>query len=291
MIVVSEKSALRLERKGMIGTVGFVPTMGFLHEGHLSLIKEAKKENDCVVVSIFVNPTQFGVNEDLEAYPKNIKKDLQLCEAAGVDLVWVPENENVYHTHHTTSVHVGELTSVLCGKSRPDHFDGVTTVVAKLFNLVRPDQAYFGQKDYQQLAIIRAMVRDLDMSIKIVGMPTIREVDGLAKSSRNSYLSDKERRKALALSKGLQRARRAFFAGMREANALRSMIVGTLDDAQLVIDYVEIVHPDTLISIQGQINEFGGVAAIAAFVGSTRLIDNARLDLEESNNLPFPIKK
>ena len=180
-------------------TVGFVPTMGYLHEGHKSLIDAARKENDRVVVSIFVNPMQFGPTEDLESYPRDLEKDAALCEAAGVDIIFHPEPEDMYHDPHAF-VSIDTLSDTLCGKTRPIHFKGVCTVVSKLFNIVTPDRAYFGQKDAQQLAIIRKMVKDLNFDIEIVGCPIVREEDGLAKSSRNTYLNDKERQAALSIS-------------------------------------------------------------------------------------------
>ena len=187
------------KRQGL--RVGFVPTMGYLHEGHKSLIKKASKENDKVVVSIFVNPTQFGVNEDLDSYPKDLKRDSEICQRAGANVIFNPDASEMYFDNATTFVNMNGLTGELCGKSRPVHFQGVCTVVSKLFNIVTPDRAYFGEKDAQQLAVIKRMVRDLNIDVEIIGCPIVREDDGLAKSSRNSYLSDDERIAATVLNK------------------------------------------------------------------------------------------
>lgn len=254
-------------------TVGFVPTMGYLHEGHESLIKRAARENDKVVVSIFVNPTQFGPNEDLEKYPRNLEKDSIICERAGADLIFHPEVEEMYPSGSCTSVNVTSLTSGLCGKSRPTHFSGVCTVVTKLFNIVPANNAYFGEKDAQQLAIIKKMVEDLNIDINIIGCPIIRESDGLAKSSRNIYLSQEERRAALVLSKSLKLAKNAMESGMKNANDLKRIIVETIEKEPLAnIDYVEIVDSKTLQSVDTI--EMDVLVAIAVYIGKTRLIDN-----------------
>lgn len=262
--------------------IALVPTMGFLHEGHLSLMREARRRADAggrrglVVASIFVNPTQFGPSEDLSRYPRDLEGDLAKCGEAGVDRVLAPAApELVFPPSHQTWVEVTGVSQGLCGASRPGHFRGVATVVAKLFNLTRPHVALFGAKDYQQLQVIRAMARDLSMDVEIVGMPIVREPDGLALSSRNAYLSKAERERALALSRALFAARDRASAGTRDAATLRSGIERDLALAADRIDYVEIVHPDTLAPVARA--EPGSVALVAAFVGKTRLIDNVTL--------------
>lgn len=253
-------------------TIGFVPTMGFLHEGHKSLIVRAAKENDVVVVSDFVNPTQFGPNEDFEAYPRDIKKDAQLCEEAGADLIFNPEPEEMYSSPLTT-VSVDKITKGLCGKTRPIHFDGVCTVVSKLFNIVTPDCAYFGEKDAQQLMVVKKMVRDLNFDIKIVGCPIVREADGLAKSSRNTYLNAEERCAALCLSKSLKIGRKMIEDGEKSSAAVVAAITSEIEKEPLAkIDYVEFVDIDTLEATD---NTDGGIlCAMAVYIGKTRLIDN-----------------
>lgn len=255
-------------------TVGLVPTMGYLHEGHESLIKRAVAENDCVVVSDFVNPMQFGPTEDLASYPRDLDADAKLCENAGAKIIFNPEPEEMYKDGFCSFVDMTGLTEALCGLSRPVHFRGVCTVVNKLFNIVTPDKAYFGQKDAQQLAVIKRMVKDLNMDIEIVGCPIIREADGLAKSSRNTYLSPKSRESALILSKSIFMGQKMIEDGERDAkkviNAMREMIESVpLTD----IDYVEIVDVNTMKSldvIKGEI-----LCAIAVNVGGeARLIDN-----------------
>lgn len=259
-------------------TIGFVPTMGFLHEGHLSLMRQARKENDVVVVSIFVNPTQFGPNEDLDRYPRDPEGDFAKCASVGADIVWMPTTDSMYAEDHSTTVQVRDLTEHLCGASRPGHFDGVTTIVNKLFNRIRPDRAYFGQKDYQQLAVIRRMVRDLDMPVDVIGLPIVRDADGLALSSRNKYLSAAHRQDALLLSKALTQAKVRWRQGERDADALIQGMRDTIDAGQHTrVDYIELVDADTLRSLRTTPSE-NPVAALAVFVGETRLIDNARLD-------------
>lgn len=255
-------------------TIGYVPTMGALHEGHESLIKKAIQENDKVVVSVFVNPTQFGPNEDFDSYPRDIEKDLKLCKNANVDIVFHPEPEEMYYKNQTTSVHVAHLTDVLCGAKRPGHFDGVCLVVSKFFNIVTPDKAYFGQKDAQQVAVLKRMVRDLNIDVKIVSCPIIREEDGLAKSSRNSYLSPDERRAALVLSRSLKTAKEKLDAGERNGKKLKEIITAQIIKEPLArIDYVEIMDSEDLTSINDDIQK-NVLVAIAVFIGSTRLIDN-----------------
>jgi pantoate--beta-alanine ligase len=252
--------------------IGFVPTMGYLHEGHLSLIAEAKKRSDLVVVSIFVNPVQFGPNEDFEKYPRNEARDLELCRGAGAAAVFLPPVAAMYAPDASVYVTEERLGKGLCGGRRPGHFRGVCTVVAKLFNLVLPQVAVFGQKDYQQAAVIRRLVRDLNFPIEIVVAPTLREADGLAMSSRNVYLVGDERTRALGLSRALQVASEAVAAGPCGAAALRQRMAEVLERHALTVDYVEIVDAETLEPVAEASR--GAVALIAAYCGKTRLIDN-----------------
>lgn len=253
-------------------SVGFVPTMGYLHEGHKSLVDCARKENDRVVVSIFVNPMQFGPAEDLADYPRDLEHDAQICESAGADLIFHPEPEEMYAGDFCSFVDMSVLTEGLCGKTRPVHFRGVCTVVTKLFNIVTPDRAYFGQKDGQQLAVIRRMVRDLNMDIRIVGCPIVREEDGLAKSSRNTYLSPEERKAALILS---QAVRLGSELAKTEKDA-KKVVLAMKDKIQTEplarIDYVEAV--DALSMQPVKTLEGGCMLAMAVYIGKTRLIDN-----------------
>lgn len=252
-------------------TIGFVPTMGFLHEGHKSLIVRAASENDYVVVSDFVNPTQFGPNEDFESYPRDIEKDRALCTEAGADIIFNPEPDEMYCDPLTT-VSVDKITKTLCGASRPIHFDGVATVVSKLFNIVAPDRAYFGQKDAQQLIVIKKMVKDLNFDIEIVGCPIIREEDGLAKSSRNTYLNEAERKAALCLSRALNKGRSMIEMGEKSAKTVKKAITDEINREPLSrIDYVEISDLETL---QPTDSTNGVLVAVAVYIGKTRLIDN-----------------
>ncbi len=254
-------------------SVGLVPTMGYLHEGHKSLIDRAVKENDKVVVSVFVNPTQFGPNEDFESYPRDMEKDSALCEAAGAALVFHPEPDEMYADGYSTFVDMNTLTGGLCGKTRPIHFRGVCTVVSKLFNIVTPDRAYFGQKDAQQLAVIKHMVTDLNFGIEIVGCPIIREQDGLAKSSRNTYLNADERKAATVLNKALTEGRKMIEAGEKDASKVKNVITGIIEAEPLSkIDYVEIVDWKTLEPTES--TEKSILCAVAVYIGKTRLIDN-----------------
>jgi pantoate--beta-alanine ligase len=266
--------------------VVLVPTMGYLHEGHSSLLREARRLADApsqaggrrglAVATIFVNPTQFGPNEDLARYPRDLEGDLARCAAAGIDRVLAPDDPGkIYHPAHETWVTVEKVSQGLCGASRPGHFRGVATVVAKLFNLTLPHVAIFGEKDYQQLAVLRAMVRDLSFGIEIVGMPIVRERDGLALSSRNAYLSPEERGRALSLSRALFAARDDAAAGERDAAVLRARARETLAAAGARVDYVEICHPESLAPVARV--EPGSVMLVAAFIGKTRLIDNVKL--------------
>ncbi len=268
-----------LEERDAGARLVLVPTMGFLHDGHVSLLREARRragEAGHVLVSIFVNPTQFGPNEDLSRYPRDLAGDLARCAAAGVDRVLAPSDPAlVFAPGHETWVQVERASQGLCGAARPGHFRGVATVVAKLFNLTRPHVALFGEKDYQQLAVIRAMVRDLAFAVEIVGMPIVREPDGLALSSRNAYLAPEARARALSLSRALFEARDAAARGERDAAALRARALERLAAAGVRPDYVEIVDPATLAPVARA--EQGAVMLVAAFVGPTRLIDNVRL--------------
>lgn len=257
-------------------TVGLVPTMGYLHEGHKSLMDAARKQNDRVVVSIFVNPMQFAPNEDFESYPRDLEKDAALCETAGVDLIFHPQAEEMYAQGFCSYVDMNGLTTELCGKSRPIHFRGVQTVVLKLFHIVTPDRAYFGQKDAQQLAVIRRMVKDLNVGTQIIGCPIVREPDGLAKSSRNTYLSESERQAALVLSRSLKVGRALVEAGETDASVVKDAITKEIEKEPLAkIDYVDIVDFDTITEIDKIDTKNGSVlAAIAVYIGRTRLIDN-----------------
>ncbi|WP_446899713.1 pantoate--beta-alanine ligase [Clostridium sp. LBM24168] len=254
-------------------TIGLVTTMGFLHEGHESLIKRAVSENDRVVVSIFVNPTQFGPNEDFKAYPRDIKRDEELCENAGANLIFNPESSTMYYEDASTAVNVNGLTEGLCGTRRPVHFGGVCLVVSKFFNIVTPDKAYFGEKDAQQLAVIKRMVRDLNFDIEIVGCPIVREADGLARSSRNTYLSKEERKAAVILSKSLDAAKEALNLGDRNTDNVKKVIVEKLNSEPLAkVDYVEVVDS---LNLKPVLNiDKTVLIAIAVYIGKVRLIDN-----------------
>lgn len=257
-------------------TIGFVPTMGYLHEGHLSLVRRSKKENDITVVSIFVNPTQFGPNEDYNSYPRNLNRDASLLEKEDVDYVFVPEIEQMYPKDYSTYINEEKLSRHLCGRSRPGHFRGVCTVVTKLFNIVKPNRAYFGQKDAQQFRVIRRMVRDLNMDVEVIECPIVREPDGLAMSSRNIYLSTEERNQALALNRSLKIAENLYRSGEKNTERMKEKIVQYLSSFDKIkIDYVEIVSEETLEpveKIEGKV-----IVAIAAWVGKARLIDNTIL--------------
>ncbi len=260
-------------------TIGFVPTMGYLHEGHLSLVRQARRENDVVVVSIFVNPTQFGPGEDFERYPRDLKRDMGLLEPIGVETVFVPSVEDMYPPGYRTYVEVEDITTRLCGASRPGHFRGVTTVCCKLFNIVRPHRAYFGKKDFQQYVVLRTMVADLNMDLEIVPMPIVREPGGLAMSSRNTYLNQEERKAALCLSRSLKRAQELFAQGERRARVIREEVEKMIRAEPLAnIDYVEVVDPDTFLPVEEV--EKGTLVALAVKVGPARLIDNTQLGVD-----------
>jgi pantoate--beta-alanine ligase len=257
--------------------IGFVPTMGALHDGHLSLVRRARQCCDTVVVSVFVNPTQFVAGEDYGSYPRILEADVAKCAKESVDLVFAPPADQMYGPAAATTVHVARLTEPLCGRHRPGHFDGVTTVVTKLFNIVQPDAAFFGQKDAQQAAVIRKMVVDLDIPVEVVVCPTVREPDGLAMSSRNAYLSAEQRQQALCLYRGLQGARRAIAEGRRDAAALVSQIGQTITAAgPCSIDYIEIVDPETLEPVTRVTQPV--LIAVAVRIGKARLIDNVVVD-------------
>lgn len=252
-------------------TVGLVPTMGYLHEGHGSLIERCRKENDKVVVSIFVNPTQFGENEDLGAYPRDFERDKDLCEKLGCDLIFHPEPSEMY-VDCKTYVNISGLSDHLCGKSRPVHFKGVCTVVSKLFNIVNPHKAYFGEKDAQQLAIIKKMVKDLNFDVKVVGCPIVREEDGLAKSSRNAYLSEEERKSALCLSRAIKKGQEVIRNSKEASEVVDAMKAVVNEEKGARIDYIEVVDAMTMepvSEIKGNV-----LTAMAVYIGKTRLIDN-----------------
>ncbi|MDR3598851.1 pantoate--beta-alanine ligase [Clostridium sp.] len=264
------------KREGL--SIGFVPTMGALHEGHESLVKKAAKENDKVVVSVFVNPTQFGPNEDYDSYPRDINRDLEICMGVGASLVFNPEPSEMYFESKSTSVSVSNLTSVLCGAKRPGHFDGVCLVVTKLLNIVTPDKAYFGQKDAQQVAVIKRMVKDLNIDAEIVACPIIREEDGLAKSSRNTYLSKEERQAALVLSRSLNIAKDLLINGDRNAAKIKEIIKEEINKEPLAkIDYVEIVDSESLENVDNI--DKSVLIPIAVYIGKTRLIDNFTFEM------------
>ncbi|MGI5863805.1 MAG: pantoate--beta-alanine ligase [Myxococcales bacterium] len=270
---VAEVRARVAELRKQGRSLALVPTMGFLHEGHLSLIREGRRRADVCAVSIFVNPTQFGPNEDLSRYPRDERGDVEKCEGAGATLVWAPDQPEVYPEGYQTFVEVTEMTRRWCGAARPGHFRGVTTVVSKLFNVFRPDVAIFGEKDFQQLHVVRQMARDLAFETEVVGMPIVREPDGLAMSSRNAYLSPEERQRALALSRALRTASHAHANGERSAERLIEAARAELRACDAREDYVGIVDPRTLEPVERV--EQPARMLLAAFVGKTRLIDNA----------------
>ena len=275
MDVITHLDDLRQRLGSAVHPLGLVPTMGALHEGHLSLLRLARRGCRTVVASVFVNPLQFGADEDFERYPRAMQHDLELLEAAGVDIAFTPHAVELTPPGRLTTVSVARLTDRYEGASRPGHFDGVTTIVSKLFNLVRPDRAFFGEKDFQQLAVIKRMVADLNLPITVVGGPIVRDADGLALSSRNVFLSADERRAALALPVALQAAASGWGGN---ADVARSILDRRLGDASGVrLDYAEVVNPETLVRLEGVV---GGPAQalVAAFIGDTRLIDNIRLE-------------
>ncbi|MGD8849734.1 MAG: pantoate--beta-alanine ligase [Anaerolineales bacterium] len=267
---------LRRYREELKAPFGLVPTMGYLHEGHLSLVRRARQDCASVGVSIFVNPTQFAPSEDLDSYPRDLERDLQMLEQEGVDLVWTPNEEDVYPTGAQTWVEVEQITKELEGARRPGHFRGVTTVVAKLFNAFQPHKAFFGQKDAQQAVVIQRMVSDLLFPIDIVVCPIVREPDGLAMSSRNTYLDAAQRRAATALSRALRGAENAFEHGEVKAQALRQIMLDVLkDEPQAEVQYVSVADPVTLKELEGEVEN--ALLSMAVYVGKTRLIDNVVL--------------
>ena len=284
MIVLSKiaevRNALRQARRAD-KRIGFVPTMGYLHEGHLQLVKTAREQCDYVVMSIFVNPLQFGPNEDFQRYPRDLERDRRRAEAAGVDLLFAPAVEEMYPDKVLTRVTVAQVSEPLCGRTRPGHFDGVATVVTKLFQIVQPDAAFFGQKDAQQLAVIQQVVKDLSIPVEIVPCPTVREPDGLAMSSRNVYLSPEERTQATVLYRSLQLARRLLAAGERRASAIRAEMVRLIEAEPLArIEYVEVVHFPQLTEATTLAAGDQLLIAVAVRFGQTRLIDNLIITLD-----------
>lgn len=279
MQVVQTPAELRIARASLSGTLGLVPTMGALHAGHLALVARAGVENDCVAASIFVNPTQFGPHEDLATYPQPRERDLALLREHAVDLVWTPTPADVYPPGFQTWIDVGEVSRPLEGAHRPGHFRGVATVVAKLFNAFTPDRAYFGQKDAQQLAVIRRMARDLNFPLEIVACPTVREPDGLAMSSRNSYLNPEQRAAATVLYRALSAARSQVESGERDGAVLRAAMQTVLDQEPLAqTDYVSVADPETLQELARV--EDGALLSLAVRIGQVRLIDNLLLGAE-----------
>ena len=276
MEVLLTVAEVRAARRSAAGSVGLVPTMGALHEGHLSLVREARKANDAVFVSIFVNPTQFGPNEDFASYPRDLDRDLELLGEEGVDFVFTPSAAEIYPESFDTWVEVRRVTERLEGASRPGHFIGVATIVLKLLNIVQPSRAYFGRKDAQQLVVVRKLVRDLDLDVEIVPVDTVREPDGLAMSSRNAYLNADERKAAVVLWKALTLAREMWTRGTRDAEAFRSRMRELIEEEQLArIDYVSVADPETLQEldrVQGK-----ALVSLAVKIGRTRLIDNVTL--------------
>ena len=272
-----QRRIIKAGEKGQ--SVGLVPTMGFLHEGHLSLVRTSREENDLTVVSIFVNPIQFAPSEDLDRYPRDLDRDFSLLEQEGVDLLFLPESRDMYAADHSVFVDETELSLNLCGASRPGHFRGVCTVVLKLFNIVGPHRAYFGQKDYQQLKVIERMVRDLNIPVEICACPIVREPDGLARSSRNSYLSPEEHQAALLLSSSLGSARSAVEQGERDVASLKALIENLLRQNPLnEPEYIEIRDPENLAPVE--LLQSSALLALAVRVGKTRLIDNCILEVQ-----------
>jgi pantoate--beta-alanine ligase len=281
---VAQATAASLAAKRSGKVIGLVPTMGALHDGHRALLKRARDDCDWVVASIFVNPTQFGEGEDLEKYPRTLDADLEICDEDGVDLCFAPSADEMYLPDHTSWVEVGGLTQKMEGLARPGHFRGVTTVVAKLLSIFRPDRAYFGRKDLQQVAVVERMVRDLNMGAEIVRVPTVRDEDGLAVSSRNSYLSADERRAALSLHEALAGFEEGVRRGERDVDVLlEEMAERVIAEPLATLDYVSLVDPRTLEDVRGIEGEVA--AAVAAWVGETRLIDNTIVKVEDRKNV------
>ena len=276
---IEEMQSIAVAARQAGKTIALVPTMGYLHAGHASLLTEGRKRSDILVASIFVNPTQFGAGEDFNTYPRDLERDMRIAEATGVDYIFAPKASDMYPAGYQTYVNVEELTLPLCGASRPGHFRGVTTVVAKLFNIVMPHLALFGKKDFQQLTVIRRMAADLNMGMQIVGMPIVREADGLAMSSRNAYLSPAERESALCLSRALHSVQGAYCSGERSVETLRKLALGIINaEPSAAIDYVEFYHEATLTEVEQADDRT--LVALAVRIGKTRLIDNCVLGEE-----------
>lgn len=287
-IVATTEGLREAIRESVAHTVGFVPTMGYLHSGHTTLFDRAGEENDLTVASIFVNPIQFGPGEDFEVYPRDPDGDAEKCRAHGVDLLFMPTVAQVYPNGHATTVTVDHLTTELCGRFRPGHFAGVATVVAKLFCMVGPQRAYFGEKDFQQLAVIRRMAFDLNIPVEVIGVPTVREEDGLARSSRNLYLSPHERQVALSLATALRATRAAHRAGERSASALCNLLAAELTrHPEVALQYAELADPGSLRLLRGATlgSDQHARAIIALQLGRTRLIDNAAIDHDDPSFL------
>jgi len=281
MEIVTTLEELRAAKKNMKGIVGLVPTMGFLHAGHASLVKRAREECDHVVVSIFVNPTQFAPNEDFAAYPRDLDRDAALLKEAGADLIFSPKDEVMYPEGYQTYITVEEVTKVLEGAMRPAHFRGVTTVVAKLFNAVQPDKAYFGQKDAQQVAVLSRMVKDLNYNLEMVVCPIVREKDGLALSSRNTYLDESQRKAALVLSRSLRKARSVYAAGEHSTRAIRAAMDEVFaGEPAAKVQYISLADTVTLQEIDHI--EAGALVSMAVYMGKTRLIDNTILGIPDA---------
>ena len=270
---IKEMKELSSQARAAGKTIAFVPTMGFFHEGHLSLMREGRRRGDFLIISLFVNPTQFGPHEDFKNYPRDFERDSKMAREVGTDILFAPEPGEMYPPDHQTIVRVQKVTENLCGRSRPTHFQGVTTVVLMLFEIVMPHVAIFGEKDYQQLVTVQQMVRDLHMSLEVIGMPTVREADGLAMSSRNTYLLPEERKAALSLYRSLQKAKELLQKGEQEADRILQEVKGILQSEPLVkIDYAQICDALTLRDVDRI--ERDVVIALAAYLGKTRLIDN-----------------
>lgn len=278
---IDDLRAVVKAQKRVGNTIGFVPTMGYLHEGHLSLIRASARENDFTIMSIFVNPIQFGANEDFEKYPRDMDRDFQMAEKAGVDVVFTPEAAEMYPEGFNTYVNVQGITDILCGKSRPGHFKGVATVVTKFFNIVEPDKAYFGQKDAQQVVVIKKMARELNMNIEIISCPIVREKDGLAMSSRNIYLNAEERKAALVLSKSLLKVEGMVRNGERSKEKVLGFIIKEImSEKAAEIEYVEILDADSLENVKRLEGKL--LIALAVRFGKTRLIDNSVININRS---------
>ena len=276
MQTASSIAQMRALRKELKGSTGFVPTMGYLHEGHLSLVREARRNNDHIIVSIFVNPTQFGPSEDFTTYPRNTQRDLEMLKQERTDIVFMPSPEDMYPQDYNSWVEVENITEPLEGSHRPGHFKGVTTVVAKLFNIVAPDRAYFGQKDAQQALVIKKMAADLNMNLEIVVLPTVRESDGLAMSSRNTYLNTNERKASPVLYRALTAAMEQYTKGEKDADRLRQLITDIIESEPLTsIDYISIANHNTLEELATI--EHTALVSLAVRIGKTRLIDNIML--------------